>query len=276
MVSEEAVSVYTELFDLVEIQREAGKVSDLNVSETAADLKAAKGQLKFAQGVSSEARRNLEKLLGRYPSADIEVAQNFTPVPPPVRAGMPSSLISRRPDLIAAECDVLTAFRAEEAARLALLPGFVLEVEGGLLSSGLLTLLRLNPWLMRSTIGMDVPIYQGGRLKAQIKIATAQQQEALAAYGSVILAAFEEVENALTNEQLIADRLQLEADELKDRTEAVRIAKIQYQAGKTDLLSVLQLQGSQLASKSDLVKLHNLQLANRINLHLALGGNFSS
>ncbi|MGB6222004.1 efflux transporter outer membrane subunit [Haloferula sp.] len=273
-VAEEGVTVYTDLLRLVKIQRESGKVTDLNVVEASADLKAAKGQLKVAQGLYSESRRNLEKLLGRYPAAEIEVARTFTPIPPPVQADIPSALIARRPDLVAAECDVLAALRAEESARLALLPSFFLDVTGGRLSDGLLDLLRLNPWLLRSSIGMNVPIYQGGRLEAEIRIANAQQQQALAAYGSAILNAFEEVENALTNESLIDERLQLEKEELQDRTDAVRIARVQYEAGSIDLLSVLQLQASQLASQTALVKLQNLQLANRINLHLALGGDF--
>lgn len=275
-IAEEAVTVYADLVKLVEIQRESGKVTDLNVVEAAAELKAAQGDLKFAQGLYSASRRNLEKLLGRYPAAEIEVARTFTPVPPPVRANIPSALIARRPDLVAAECNVLAALRAEESARLALLPGFSLDVEGGRLSNGLLDLLRLNPWLLRSSIGMNVPIYLGGRLEAQIRIASARQQQALGAYGSAILNAFEEVENTLTNESLIADRLQLASEELKDRTDAVRIARLQYEAGSIDLLSVLQLQSSQLASQIALVKLRNFQLANRINLHLALGGGFGS
>ena len=88
--------------------------------------------------------------------------------------------------------------------------------------------------------------------------------------------AFREVENALTNEGLLAQRLQFDQAALRDRTEAVRISRIQYTAGATDLLSVLQLQADQIASEANVIKLRNAQLANRINLHLALGGSFES
>ena len=121
-----------------------------------------------------------------------------------------------------------------------------------------------------------VPVYQGGSLVAKIKIATAQQQQAVAGYGNVALTAFREVENALTSERLLAERIQFQQSEVHDRIAAVCIAKLLYNAGSIDLLSVLQLQNYQLGSERDLIKLRNAQLANRINLHLALGGSFNA
>jgi multidrug efflux system outer membrane protein len=84
------------------------------------------------------------------------------------------------------------------------------------------------------------------------------------------------VENVLANDAFLAQRFQFDQAALRDRTEAVRISWIQYTAGASDLLSVLQLQAAQTASEGALIKLRNTQLANRINLHLALGGSFES
>ena len=123
---------------------------------------------------------------------------------------------------------------------------------------------------------MFVPIYQGGELRAQIRIATAQQDLAIAHFGGVALSAFKEVEEALMNEQLLAQRLPHTEDAVLNHTEAVRVAKLRYLAGSMDLLSVLQLQEGEIQSQSDLIRLRNAQLANRINLHLALGGSFDS
>jgi len=275
-IAEQSVAIYSNLLDLVKIRRKAGKVSNLDVVEAAASVNTAQGQLREAQGLYSDARRTLEVLLGRYPAAELTVAETFTPVPPPVQGGLPSSLLERRPDLMAAESQVLAAFRSEEAAKLALLPSFTLTLDGGRLSNGIVDILRLNPWLFRAALGVYVPVYQGGSLLAKIKIATAQQQQAIAGYGNVALTAFREVENALTSERLLAERIQFQHSEVHDRVEAVRIAKLQYKAGSIDLLSVLQLQSYQLGSERDLIKLHNAQLANRINLHLALGGSFNA
>jgi outer membrane protein TolC len=185
-------------------------------------------------------------------------------------------LTERRPDLVAAEHQVLAAFRNLEASKLALLPDIALTAEGGRVSDRLLDVLLLNPILFRSAVQVFVPIYEGGALRAKIRIATAQQEQTLAAYGSAALNAFREVEIALTNEALLAEYLKYEKDALQDRAEAVRIATLKYKAGATDLLSVLQLQTDQIATQAEIIKARNAQLANRINLHLAMGGSFNS
>jgi len=275
-LAEENVGVYQKLLDLVKQRRAAGKVADLDVAEASASLDAAQSQLEAAQGAYSQARRSLELLVGRYPAAEIEVAQSFAPVPPPVGLGLPSELLERRPDVIAAERQVLATFRTKEAANLALLPSFSLTLEGGRLSNNVLSLLQINPWLYHGGIGMDIPIWTGGRLLAQIKIATAEEEQAVAAYGSVVLSAFDEVESTLTNGDLFAQRLRYDEDALAARTEAVRIAKVRYQAGAIDLLSVLELQGVQIETHENVIKLRNAELANFIDLHLALGGSFDA
>ena len=275
-LAEESVRIYTELLDLVKVRRAAGKVADLDVAEASANLSGAESTLRTFQGQYSEARRTLELLLGRYPAAELTVAQDFCPLPPTIQAGLPSALLERRPDLAAAERQVLAAFRLREAAELALLPSIAFTLDGGHLGDGLISLLRLNPWMLHGFIGMNVPIYTGGRLRAQIQIATAQQAEVIARYGSVTLRAFYEVEVALTNELLLAQRLQDDEKVLADYSEAVRIARIRYVAGAMDMLSVLQLQERQISSQAKVIQLRNALLANRINLHLALGGSFDA
>jgi outer membrane protein TolC len=193
-----------------------------------------------------------------------------------VAPGQPSSLLERRPDIVSAEHQVFVAFRTEEVARLALLPNFTFNLEGGHLSDPLLSVLGLNPWLLHSAIGMFVPIYEGGALRAQVKIATAQQEQSVAYFGSISLRAFAEVETGLTNEELLAKRLPFAESAVSDHIESVRVANLRYKAGSMDLLSVLQLQEGQIQSQADLIKLRNNQLANRISLHLALGGSFDN
>ena len=97
---------------------------------------------------------------------------------------------------------------------------------------------------------MSVPIFTGGALTAQIKIATAQEEQTVARYGSVVLRAFGEVEVALTNEMLLTQRTLFDQRALEDRTTAVQIAAIKYTAGSIDLLSVLILQSEQLTTQA--------------------------
>ncbi|MBL8540084.1 MAG: TolC family protein [Betaproteobacteria bacterium] len=275
-LAEQAVRIYGELLDLVKIRRAAGKVSDLDVVDTQANLDAAHAQVELARAAYGEAQRALEVLLGRYPAAEIEAARAFPALPPPVAAGVPASLLERRPDLAAAEQQVLTAFRRQEAAKLALLPDFSISFAGGRLGDQILSVLGLNPWLASAAIGVSIPIYEGGALRAKVEIATARQAKAVAAYGAAALTAFREVENALANEQLLAQRLPFMQGTVASRTDAVRIATIQYVAGKQDLLWVSNLQAGQLGAEAALIKLRGQQRANRIQLHLALGGSFDA
>ena len=275
-LAKESVNIYTQLFELVKVRRAAGKVADLDVAEASYELDEAQNQLAAAQGLYSEARRTLEALVGRYPAAELRVAAEFAPLPPPVTSGIPSSMLERRPDVLGAEHQVLSAFRTQQAAKLARLPSFSFALEGGRLSDPLLAVLGLNPWLIHTAVGMLVPIYEGGALRAQVKIATAEQEQSIAYFGSVALRAFTEVEVALTNQQLLDQRLPYAEGAVRDHSEAVRVANLRYRAGSMDLLSVLQLQEGEIGSRAALITLRNTQLANRINLHLALGGSFDS
>jgi multidrug efflux system outer membrane protein len=171
---------------------------------------------------------------------------------------------------------LLAAFRQQEAARLALLPSFSLALDGGHLTNQLLSLLRLNPWLLHGALGVSVPIYTGGRLQAQVQIATAEQSQAVARYGSVALRAFYEVEVALTSENLLAQRLQIEQQGHADHTEAVRIARLRYVAGSMDMLSVLQLQERQINSQAAVIELRNAAPRPGWQLRFRAGGGSSA
>ena len=115
-----------------------------------------------------------------------------------------------------------------------------------------------------AAIGVSIPIFEGGALRAQVEIATAHQAQAVARYGSVVLTAFREVEDALANEQLLAESLPFDESALGDRTEAVRIATVQYLAGRRDLLWVSNLQTGQIATQAALIRLRGLQRVNRV------------
>ena len=254
-LSEQAVQVYSELLKLIEIRRNAGKDSDLDVADVQARVDSAKSEVEGAIAREGEIRRALEELLGRYPANEIEVAQAFPPLAPISGAGVPSGLLERRPDILAAESDVVATFRKKEAADLALLPQFTFSLIGGRVDNGVMSQLHLNPWLSTAHIGMTIPIYEGGALRAQIEIATAQQAIAIAQYGRTALNAFREVEDSLANEALLALQVPLDQKALDERTDAVRIATIQYKAGRRDLLWVAQLQTVQIATAAQVIRL---------------------
>lgn len=275
-LSEQTVKIFTELLGLVQQRRAAGKDTDLNVVDIRAKLESAQSALVAARQANETSRRALELLLGRYPSAEIRTATSFAPLSAPPATGLPASLLERRPDLLAARQQVLAAFRQEESAKLALLPDFSLALQGGRLGSGLLSVLGLNPWLAAAQIGMSIPIYEGGALRAQVQIATAQQEQAVARYGGAALKAFAEVENALAGERFLRERLPFDERALADHTRAVEIATIQFKYGQRDILWVGNLQVQQLGNQEEVLRTRTAQRINRVQLLLALGGGFGA
>ena len=273
-LGEQTVVTFEKLLELVEVRRKAGKDSDLNVMNVRAKVASARSELAAARNAYEESRRALEVLLGRYPSAEVEVSKGNPRLSELDGIGVPLNLLERRPDIVAAERTVVAAFRMQEVARLSLLPDLSFSVSGGKLNDQVLSLLRLNPWLAAADIGMSIPIYTGGALQANVEIASAQQAQAVAAYGSRLLGAFEEVENALAGEQYLQAQVQFEEAALRDRTATVQIAEKQYRAGQRDLLWVAQLQTAEFITAASVIKLRNARIINRIDLYLGLGANF--
>jgi outer membrane protein TolC len=213
-------------------------------------------------------------IVGRYPSAELALAPDLPALPGPVPDGLPSELLERRPDLIAAERRLAAAFHSIQVAEAARLPRIALTVGGGKSTSDLLRLANVGTGFWR--VGADVfaPLFTAGALKAQVAQANAEQQAALALYGQAALRAFGEVESSLASEQLLADQQKYLESVLAQDTEALRLGRIRYDAGATDFLHVLQMQARQLITQYDLIAIRNGRLANRVALHLALGGGF--
>lgn len=270
-LSEQAVQVYSEILHLVESRRSFGKVSDLDVADARANVATAKAALEELRASQAQLKRGLEVLLGRYPAAELATQSVYPPLPPSEGAGVPSSVLERRPDLKSAEYRVLEAFRMQESAQLSLLPSFSISLALGHLDDSLLSKLNLKPWLANIGIGAFVPIYEGGALRAQVAIATALQAGEVNHYGTVVLGAFKEIENALANEQYLAQRQTYYDSAVQSRRQAVDIALAKYRAGRIDSLWVANLQMQKLNAESSAIKLHGARRTNRIQLYLALG-----
>ena len=221
-----------------------------------------------------QALRALELLLGRYPAAEIAVAERLSPMPPPVPVGMPSQLLERRPDIVAAERRVAAAFDRVGEARAAQLPRISLTAGGSSVSSDLIVLKDTSNPIWSIGANLLAPIYQGGILRAQVEIRSAEQKQAVAEYARTGQRAFGEVESALAAENALGERdLILEAG-IRDNERALELARIQYRVGSVDLRAVEQNQLALYSARISRLRVQTEQLAQRTNLFLALGGGF--
>ena len=155
-------------------------------------------------GARAGAARARAACSAAIPAAEIAVAKRLAPMPPPLPVGMPSELLERRPDVIAAERRVAAAFNRVGEARAARLPRISLTAGGSSISSDVFVLQdRTNPaWGFGANL--FAPLYQGGALRAQVEIRTAEQKQAVADYARTAQRAFGEVENALAAENALA------------------------------------------------------------------------
>jgi NodT family efflux transporter outer membrane factor (OMF) lipoprotein len=273
--AEDAAGLYSDLLGLVRTRNQIGQVGLEDVALAGADLDRARQRERAYATSLQQTSRGLEVVLGRYPAAEVALAPDLPSVPAPVPAGLPSELLERRPDLVAAERRVAAAFHLIQAAEAARLPRLALTAFGGRSTSELLRLAGLPAGFWQAGIGMLAPIFNAGALQAQVAIANADQRAALALYGQTALRAFGEVEGALASEQLLADQERYLESVLTQDSDALRLGRMRYDVGATDLLHVLELQRRQLNTRFDLIGLRNDRLANRVALHLALGGGFN-
>ena len=264
------------IYDLVELQVREGVASRQDLAVSRSDLAAVRSRLAEAEGASRDTLRALELLLGRYPSADLEVRRNLPIVPPQPAAGLPSALLERRPDLVAAERRVAAAFQRLNAARTARLPQISLTSSIGGAASELSALLDPENRSWSAGGALLAPIFQGGALKAQVDEANAEQAAAIAAYGQAALNAFGDVESSLDAGGVLA-RQQVELQEaLVSANEAYRIAKFRFDEGDMDLFDLLSVEQRTFDRRVELTSVQRTLLDQRVNLFLALGGSWKS
>jgi NodT family efflux transporter outer membrane factor (OMF) lipoprotein len=271
----DSIQIYADLLDLVRQRNQVGQVGQEDVNLAGADLDRARRRERGYETSKQQIVRGLEVVVGRYPSAELALAPALPPMPGPVPEGLPAELLTRRSDLIAAERRVASAFHLIQVAEASRWPTISLTAGGGRSTSDLLYLAGVPPEFWRFGANILAPLFTGGALQAQVTRATAEQQAALALYGQTVLRAFSEVESSLAKESLLLDQQRYLEAVLAQDTEAVRLGRLRYQGGATDLLHVLNLQARQLDTQYNLLGIQNERLANRVALHLALGGGFA-
>jgi NodT family efflux transporter outer membrane factor (OMF) lipoprotein len=263
-----------QLVRLAEVRVRIGSGDDEDVYMARAAVGGYLDALRQIEQARDDSRRALEVLLGRYPAAAIAVGAQLPATPDGVPAGLPSELLERRPDIIAAERRVAAAFNRVHEAKAARLPAIKLTSGVSSISSDLFVLKERDNPVWNLGANLLAPIFTGGALKTQVEIRTAEQKAALAAYAAIGLRAFNEVESALAAEIAARDREAILGQTLSHNQRALGVVRAQYKVGSTDLRFVTQRQLSLNAAQSALLRVQADQRIQRVNLHLALGGTF--
>jgi NodT family efflux transporter outer membrane factor (OMF) lipoprotein len=256
---------------LVQTRYDAGSATALELAQQKSLVAAQQRQVPRVQQQAQDARITLAALLGQ-PVQTLDLGQRSVDQLqwPSVDAGLPSELISRRPDIASAEAQLAAAQADVTVARAAMLPKMTLSATLG-------TGANTAPDILRSpfynlTSGLLAPIFNNGRLSAERDKARAREEELLQTYRGAIINGFADVEKAL-NAILGLDRQrQWQSEELQQAQTAFNVAQSRYQAGAEDLLTVLETQRTLYAAQDQNVQLRLARLQASVSLYKALGG----
>ncbi len=260
----------------LESRFQKGLSNSLDLRRIRSQTTAAKADLEARKRALDRARRNLEILIGRYPKGETTELPALPPLGNRVPAGLPATLLERRPDLVAAERRLAAADREWQASRKERLPQISLTGSGGTSSREFRDLLDRNfsVWTLAGNLAQ--PIFQGGRIRAGIDRSRSLVEQAAAEYHDTALQAFLEVESALAAEAL-ARREHRQLDLASQEAEAAEtLAWERYRKGTANFLTVLEARRSAATARSRLLSVRNFLLQNRVDLYLALGGPFST
>jgi NodT family efflux transporter outer membrane factor (OMF) lipoprotein len=273
-IAEEMAGSSEKQLALTQDRLRVGRGDEYDVALSKANLATFRDSVRSLDLAYQQAVRALEALAGRYPAAALQVPAQLATVPGPVPVGMPSELLERRPDVIAAERRVAAAFYRVEEAKAARLPRISLTAAVSSISSELFVLKdRDNPvWSAGASI--SAPLFTGGALQGQVEVRTAEQKQALAEYGRVGARAFGEVENALSSAFTLDDREAILTESVTANSRALELANVRYRVGVGDLRAVQQQALALHAARTALLRVQAERLVQRVNLHLALGGSF--
>ncbi|MEN8772597.1 MAG: efflux transporter outer membrane subunit [Akkermansiaceae bacterium] len=224
------------------------------------------------------AARNLEVLLGRYPAASIDSSDQLPYLSESIPVGLPSSLLERRPDLEAARARLFASAQSAEAARKNLLPNIRIT---GSASNGSNTFRQtFDPNFLIYSIAASLAqtVYQGGALSARARAALDRNQAAIEDYSRLALLAFREVESAVETDRSLSEQERYLKQEVKQSQLAVKraISDISLGIDGASFLEYLEAQRRAESAGISLIRLKNQRLQNRIDLHLALGGDYST
>jgi len=272
--AQETLNIYQEYSKLTDIQKQHGFASDFDVSQITSRTASAEDALYTAQQVRAQTIRAIEVVTSHYPAGKFDVRRSFPRQPRSVPAGLPAQILERRPDLIASERRFAAAFHRVNEARTARLPRFVLSATSGLGTADLDGVGTLNALVWSLAAGVTQPIFFGGELKAAQDLRTAEQKAAAASYVGHALRAFGEVEDALANDYYLRRREGALGTAVSSSGESVNLAGKQLEQGQIDMFTILRLAGENLAAKVQWTQIRAARLRERVNLYLALGGDF--
>jgi multidrug efflux system outer membrane protein len=270
------LSLREQTLQLIDKRRAAGDVSELDVARARTDLATTRAELQGLRGTRARTEHGLALLLGQTPAA-FQLPPQALAVDAPVPAvppGLPSTLLERRPDVVAAQAQMRAASARVGQAQAALFPALVLTANGGMASYELRDLFEMSARSWLTSAVFSLPLLDGGRNKALISKAEAQMAESVAIYRQQVLQAFGDVEGQLSTLSSVREQSASVSEALVSARRSMDLADKRYRAGEDSYLTLLDAQRSLLGVERQALQLRGAWATSTVGLVRALGGDW--
>ncbi len=258
---------------LLSVQVRTGLASQIVLDQAEAQLQSTFAQQQEAARARADEEHALAILCGQAaPSFSVPANPSQEGSPPAVPPGLPAEVLGRRPDVAAAEQRAVAANALVGVATTDLRPRFTLTGAAGFESSAIQSLFDWQSRLASFAQGITAPIFEGGRLEANLRAARAQYEQTVAAYVNQVLIAYGDVEDALTDLHALTSQVGSLQAAVGASEDYRRRAEVQYRNGLVDYLTVIDAERTLLANRLALAQAAKSRMSASIHLIKALGG----
>jgi outer membrane protein, multidrug efflux system len=270
------VTAYRETLDLTERRFRAGDVAELDVARARTEVAATESEALSLDRRRVELENALAVLVGEAASTFTLPAADWTTALPVIPAGVPSTVLTRRPDVSAAQLSMLAAQQRVGAAKAAWFPDLALTATGGYASPELSDLFKWSARAWGVGAIFSLPVLDGGRRAANVANAGAQLDESVARYREQVLGAFRDVEDQLGQLRILAEQSQAQARAVDSATRTTALSDVRYRNGLVSQLELLDARRSELRNRRQALQVKSAQYQATVGLVRALGGGWET
>jgi multidrug efflux system outer membrane protein len=271
-----SVASWRDTAQLTQRRFENGSVAELDVVRARAELAATESEALALDRRRSELEHAVAVLAGEVASSFAIAETNWATALPHIPAGVPSTVLTRRPDVGAAQRSLQAAQARVGVANAAWFPSLSLTASGGYASPDLGDLFRVTSRFWAASALLALPIFDGGRREAAVQGASADLDLAFAAYRERILLAFRDVEDQLAALRILAEQARVQAEAVAAAQRATTLSESRYRSGLGSQLEVLDARRSELRNRRQALQVRAAQYQATVGLVRALGGGWDA
>ncbi len=272
----DTLKAYRNTLRLTEIRFREGDVAELDVARVRTEVAATESEALALEQRRAALEHALAVLVGQVASSFQVAAIEWTAALPAIPAGVPSTVLRRRPDVAAAQSSMQSAQARVGVAKTAWFPDFSLTANGGYAAPELKDLFKLSARAWGVGALFSLPLLDGGRRQAGVQNASAELDVALASYREQVLVAFRDVEDQLSALRLLAEQSEAQSRSVASSSRATVLSDSRYRNGFVSQLELLDAQRSELRNRRQALQVKTSQYLATVGLIRALGGGWST